>query len=198
MTRIGGQARGRDRELAIGAAALELVAELGYDRLTMDAVAARARASKATIYRRWPGKVELIADAVRAQIAADLAEIAATGDLRHDLLELVRTIRDRFRANRGLMVGLINAAEHDPKLKSMLRTEVTPDNIRVGNVIARMAAADGVSFPEQSIVAEIAPSAIGFRVLLSEEPTDEEYLHRLVDEVLLPLLTRPTGSGRNP
>ena len=53
------------RDAAICDAALALLAEVGYDRMSMDAVAARAHASKATIYRRWPGKRELVLDALR-------------------------------------------------------------------------------------------------------------------------------------
>lgn len=193
----GSRLKGKPRELAIVAATLELLAELGYDRLTMDAVAARARASKATIYRRWPGKPELVTHAMRTRLAVDTFEMAETGDLRNDLLLLVRTIRDRFAASRNLMLGLVNAAEHDPELGSMLRAEFVPDGKRAGDLIARMAIAAGVSPPDLTIIQEIAQSAIGLRVLLTLQPTDEEYLGRLVDEVVLPLLTHTTGSGRN-
>jgi AcrR family transcriptional regulator len=62
--------RDQQREEAILRAALELLAEIGYDQLTMDAVAARAHCSKATIYRRWPGKAELVTTAVRRQAVA--------------------------------------------------------------------------------------------------------------------------------
>ncbi|WP_297546447.1 helix-turn-helix domain-containing protein [Amycolatopsis sp.] len=57
--------RGEQREDAILLAVLELLAEVGYDQMTMDGVAARAHASKATIYRRWPGKAELVVTAVK-------------------------------------------------------------------------------------------------------------------------------------
>ena len=63
------EGRGRGREAAICQAALELLAEVGYDRMSMDAVALRARAGKATIYRHWPGKYELVLDAVRSRAA---------------------------------------------------------------------------------------------------------------------------------
>src|SRR3954447_26367558 len=53
-----------DREVEILEAALDVLAEVGYDRLTMDAVALKAKASKATLYRRWNGKVSLIIDAL--------------------------------------------------------------------------------------------------------------------------------------
>ena len=59
-----------DRELEILDATLTVLAEVGYDRLTMDAVAAAAKASKATLYRRWNGKVQLVIDALIAQKSA--------------------------------------------------------------------------------------------------------------------------------
>ena len=72
-----------DREQEILDAALEVLGEVGYDRLTMDAVASRAKASKATLYRRWTNKLTLVIDALVAQKAAP--EPADTGSLRGDL-----------------------------------------------------------------------------------------------------------------
>ena len=60
----GGRYLDSSRDLILREATLALLAEVGYDRLTMDAVAARARAGKTTIYRRWPGKAELVVDSV--------------------------------------------------------------------------------------------------------------------------------------
>ena len=65
-------------------AALEVLAEVGYDRLTMDAVAQRAKASKATLYRRWNSKATLVVDALATQKATP--PVPDTGDLRTDLL----------------------------------------------------------------------------------------------------------------
>ena len=92
--------RGAQREEAILLATLQLLAESGYDQLTIDAVAARARCSKATIYRRWPGKAALVVTAVRRY--AGPPELSAlvwcpkpvhqgvpeTRDQRHDLQAL--------------------------------------------------------------------------------------------------------------
>src|ERR1700749_4927164 len=77
------------REQEILDVCAELLTEIGYERLTIDAVAARARASKATIYRRWPGKPALVGAAVRH--VTDTARMAPdyTGDLRADLLALI-------------------------------------------------------------------------------------------------------------
>ena len=68
---------------ALRDAALELLAEIGYDRLSIDAVAARAKASKMTIYRRWSGKAELVVDALSS--LRKPGEVPDTGSLRGDL-----------------------------------------------------------------------------------------------------------------
>ena len=76
-----------DREQEILGATLEILVEAGYDRLTMDAVATRARASKATLYRRWNGKATLVIDALMSQKAPLVAPVD-TGSLRGDLLAM--------------------------------------------------------------------------------------------------------------
>src|SRR5580700_3381924 len=87
----GALARGRRRDAsrddALRQATIELLAELGYDRLTIDAVAARARAGKATVYRRWANKAELVADALAQRHAA--MAVPDTGSVRGDFLALI-------------------------------------------------------------------------------------------------------------
>src|SRR5271165_3463260 len=99
------------REQAILAAAAELVAEIGYERVTVDAIAARARASKATMYRKWPGKAELVADALRRQAEGQSAELPDTGSARGDLLWIVRSIALTFTSADGgpSLVSLVEA-----------------------------------------------------------------------------------------
>src|SRR3954452_8735043 len=72
-----------DREQEILDATLEVLADVGYDRLTMDAVAARAKASKATLYRRWTNKVSLVVEALQHQKGPNV--VPDTGSLRNDL-----------------------------------------------------------------------------------------------------------------
>src|SRR3982751_5349875 len=75
------------REAEILEAALTVLAEVGYDRLTMDAVATKAKASKATLYRRWNGKVSLVIDALHHHHQhANPAVAVDTGSLREDLI----------------------------------------------------------------------------------------------------------------
>src|SRR5438270_2335004 len=104
------QSRGAPRERAILAAVIDLLGEAGYEAMTMDAVAARAHASKTTIYRRWRGKPELVKAAVDGYVAARLPISADTGSLRGDLMAVMRAIRghltDEFLA---MMSGLLHA-----------------------------------------------------------------------------------------
>src|SRR6478752_7445309 len=75
-----------DREVEIFSAALEILRDVGYDRLTFDAVATAAKASKATLYRRWPHKRDLVIDAVGLFLGCPAEQDPHTGSLRGDLL----------------------------------------------------------------------------------------------------------------
>ena len=112
------------REVAICDAALALLLEVGYDRMSMDAVAARARASKATIYRRWPGKQELVLDAVRAR-GPGLVVTEDTGSLRGDLVATYSAARHGSAADDAdLIAGVLRAMRSTPELADCIRTEV--------------------------------------------------------------------------
>src|SRR3954465_4956485 len=96
-----GRGRPRDprRREAILAAAIALVGEVGYDRVTVDALAARAGVSKPTIYRRWPGgKPEIVVEAIRAK-RSEGGELPDTGSLRGDLLAMLGGVIDSLDAN---------------------------------------------------------------------------------------------------
>lgn len=98
-------ARGRPRDpgvdAAIRAATLELLAEGGYARLTMDQVAARAGVSKSSLYLRWPNKVAVVADALqhRARAVPDVPDTGSLpGDVRVFLYGLLRSRGEAARA----------------------------------------------------------------------------------------------------
>src|SRR6266436_2510658 len=82
------------REAELLAVTLRLLQEHGYDRLTVDAVATIARASKATVYRRWPSKAELVLAAFIEGVR-QVAVHPETGTLRGDLLHLGNLIRQQ-------------------------------------------------------------------------------------------------------
>jgi AcrR family transcriptional regulator len=103
-------------DAAIRAATLDLLAEVGYARLTMDQVAARARASKSSLYLRWPNKVALVAGAVQHRARA-VPEVPDTGSLPQDMqVFLTGLLRSRGEASRAL-AAVSGEIATNPKLR---------------------------------------------------------------------------------
>jgi AcrR family transcriptional regulator len=176
------------REQEILDVCAELLTEIGYERLTIDAVAARARASKATIYRRWPGKPALVGAAVRH--VTDTAHMAPsyTGDLRADLLVLIGNARDRFVRQGRLMAGMVNAMQNDPELATLLRADIARCKMTIDDLIGRYEAEGVITAPDPDLIRQLAPATLLIRVLVTGEPVEDDLLVRLVDHVMLPLL----------
>ncbi len=194
--------RGSGREAAICQAALELLAEVGYDRMSMDAVATRARASKATIYRHWPGKYELVLDALRSRGVSEVAP-ADTGSLRGDLLTALHAIADGISgADIKLMAGALRAMRADAQLATCVRDSMIEDKRSVARTIVDRAVRRGElpSTADPDLLHQVAPAIILFQLLICSQPADEPFLEHVVDDVLIPLLTHspatPSGSPR--
>ncbi|MBW4718778.1 TetR/AcrR family transcriptional regulator [Saccharothrix obliqua] len=184
--------RGEARERAILDATAELVAEVGYQAMTVDAVAARARASKATIYRRWRNKAELVKAALDAYDAGFNLVIPDTGDLRGDLVAVMEAMRakatDRYLA---LLDGLITAARYDRVLAAALREHQEDDELSPFTAGLQRAVARG-ELPadvDTALVHDVAEALI-MRQLTTGLPFDAAFIDRVVDRVLLPLIGR--------
>jgi AcrR family transcriptional regulator len=192
--------RGEAREEAIMDAALELVAEAGFDRATIDAIAARAGASKATIYRRWPGKPELVADAVRRRARPALLGLPDTGTLRGDLLAGVEAIGQAMTSKAGLVFfGLLVAMRTDPALAALVREQMLgrrlrPEDNPVSRALARGELSPGT---DPSLLFRVAVPLVNARLMLMGGQLDEKFVVGLVDDILIPLLTaeRRTSPG---
>jgi AcrR family transcriptional regulator len=187
--------RGAVREDAILRATLELLAESGYDQLTIDAVAARARSSKATIYRRWPGKAALVSTAVRRHAGQPAAAAPDTGSLRSDLLAALQVMRSSLSGqDAALILGLLSAMHRDPELAGAVREQVLDAKREVfGAVIARAAARGQIAATaDGALLAEISSAVLLSRLLVTGEPLDDAFTQHLVDAVLLPALERPS------
>jgi AcrR family transcriptional regulator len=182
------------RESAILEAALGLLIEVGYDRMSMDAVAARAHASKATIYRRWPGKRELVVDALRCR-APETLEPQDTGSLRGDLIAALSAAADGFVADdTALLAGVLRAMRAAPEIAECARQLIFEGKHAIGRTIVDRAVARGELGPDADpgVLFEVAPALLFFRALVTGEPVDTEFLEHVADDVLVPLLTRPT------
>ncbi len=186
-----GRPRSEERGQAILDAALELVAEVGYDGLSMDALAERARASKATIYRHWSGKAEIVAEAVRCRAEETMEIVPDTGSLRGDLLELLTHSCEVLAAEDGaLMAAVLWAMRTDPVLADLMRAHMVDGKRDVVREIVERSIARGECPAATNAVsaAEVMPAMVMSRLLFTGEPLDETFCVHLVDDVMLPLL----------
>jgi len=165
----------------------DLLIEQGFERLTVDAVAKRCNASKATIYRRWSSKVAL---AIAATVALlPIPEVPDTGDLRDDLVACsCAYIQDDRRI--AVLASLLIAARYDPVLRAAARDAIgSPVGGLFEHVLARAVSrgqvAKGIDI---DIIGEVLP-AIAFHYVTSLGlPIDEHLVLRVIDGVLLPAL----------
>jgi AcrR family transcriptional regulator len=180
---------GEERQQEILRAAYDILAEVGYAGLRFDAVAARARTSKATLYRHWPGKAELVAEAVRCCKASKF-EIPDTGSLRGDLLTLLRGMAEAMAGEDGpLLTGLVMAMRSDPELAAEMRSFAAAKS-PVGREICARAVERGelCASGTSGLIEEIAPPLLFMRCFARGEPLDESFVAHIVDDILLPLL----------
>src|SRR3954464_7565648 len=122
------------REAEILDAALAVLGEVGYDRFTMDAVAQKARASKATLYRRWNGKVALVIDALLSMKTPQ--EVPDTGSLRGDLLATfcgVGGLTDHSAV--ATFASVLTAISRDEEFAAAFRERVVGPKAAIGRQV---------------------------------------------------------------
>ncbi len=193
-----GRPRDESRDEAIYEAALELVAEVGYDRMSMDTLAARARVSKATIYRRWPGKLELVVAALKHRLVPPDSAQADTGSLRGDLIaDLTRAAEHLGGVTGVLLCGLAQAAATDPELASTVSLELMADKAHLAEAMLARARARGELGPGVTpVLLHELISALTLQRRLSGGVLDHDYIVHIVDDVLLPVLTAGSPATR--
>jgi AcrR family transcriptional regulator len=185
----GGRPPSEEARRAILDATLALLCEGGYAGLTMDAVAERACSSKATIYRHWSSKPDLVVDALAQDIAP--AAIEPTGSLRDDLLAIARALITKFTETPlgKVMCTVTEAASRDPllgRLMAQFRDERRAVTMQVlARAQARGEIRDGVDL---DLAAQMLVGPIFFRLMVTQEPLDAALAEQIVD-LILPGLT---------
>jgi len=178
------------RDVAIRDAALDLLSEIGYDRLTMDGIAARAHASKATIYRRWQGKAALVVDALNCSKGE--AHDVDTGSLEGDLAAISEgACSQESRFNSNLMLGIITALAHDDELRQVFRERMIHPRTVVMRGIFERAVERGEVSPGRNIdlLVSLFPALMIQQVLITGELPDADFTWHVVHDVILPLAT---------
>ncbi|MFF8645920.1 MULTISPECIES: TetR/AcrR family transcriptional regulator [unclassified Streptomyces] len=180
-----------EREAELYEAVLDLLREVGYDALTMDAVAARTRSSKATLYRQWGSKPELVAKALRHNKPASLADID-TGSLRGDLNEMVARSDDcQMEKDAALMRGLFHAVHENPELHQALRNLLIEPELTGLNALLRRAVERGEVAADNPALEYVVHMMVGgfvARDLIEDRPVDQAFLASYLDAVVLPAL----------
>ncbi|MFI1733595.1 TetR/AcrR family transcriptional regulator [Streptomyces acidicola] len=184
--------RGAVLERAILDAALEQLSTVGWSGLTMEGVAAGAQTGKAAVYRRWPSKEDLVAEALQAGLP-QFDEAPDLGSVREDLLELCRQVREAMFSRPGFAMrsvihecdtaqverfnGVIVEGVVEPTVK--LLRDVINRGIERGEV--RPDAANGYVF-------DAIPAMMMYRSKMCASEWSERDIEEMVDQLMVPLL----------
>ena len=195
-----GRKRDLTRDPEILEATLDVLAETGYEGMTIDMVAARAKAGKATVYRRWSSKSDLVIDAVACMKGPRLSEdeLPDTGTLRGDLVALIKphAIEDGQR-KLAVMAGLVSMLSSHPELADAATAAIVEPRARINRILFERAAARGEisADADLALIAQISSAMATHRTLLQRKQVDRAYLISLIDGVILPALgARPAPS----
>jgi AcrR family transcriptional regulator len=188
--------RGAALEDAILQAAYDELSEVGYTALTVEAVAARARTGKASIYRRWQTKAELVLDALTAELPQAEAcglvpafpESATTSEALHGLAHAISTTLcspagDAMRAVKC-------EAASDPELAQLVDDRFMAPRRAAMLALLQRGVERGEVRPEAAtmLVADVLPAMLGHRIMIQREPITEHTITEIIEQVLLPLV----------
>ncbi|MEU2869828.1 TetR/AcrR family transcriptional regulator [Streptomyces olivoreticuli] len=180
-----------EREGELYGAVLEILREVGYDALTMDAVAARTHSSKATLYRQWKGKPELVASALRHQKPVKISSID-TGTVRGDLQAMLCAADDaQMEKDAALMRGLGHAIHTNPDLRRALRELLIEPELQGLHAVMRRGVERGelaADNPALDYVGHMMVGAFVTRHLIEDRTADSAYLARYINAVMVPAL----------
>jgi AcrR family transcriptional regulator len=189
-TRLG-RKRDHTRDPEILDAALQVLSETGYDGMTIDMVAARARAGKATLYRRWPSKAELVIDAVACMKndQIDFEHLPDTGTLRGDVVAMVKphTIVEGEKKIK-VTAGVLSLLSDNPELAEAVNAAIVEPRAAINRMFLRRAIERGEIAADVDVeeLSHLVTSMITYRLLMLRKPVDRAYILSVIDGVLLP------------
>ncbi len=182
---------------AVMDAAIALFVDGGVNGVTVDAVAARARVAKTTIYRHWPERASLIIDTVRSTF--EHVRTPDTGSLRGDLLALA--CGPCGQANElpmSVLGGLMTALQNDPALSAAWRRRFLEPRLAATRAIFDRAVRRGEVDPDVDLdlILTILPSMCAYRSTVGGGIVDADFVARVLDDIILPTV-RQHPSSRN-
>ncbi|MDA0252280.1 MAG: TetR/AcrR family transcriptional regulator [Actinomycetota bacterium] len=180
-----------DRERELLAVTLRLLQEHGYERLTLDDVAATGRASKATMYRRWPTKAELVLAAFIEGVSQD-AVPPDTGNLREDLIAIGDTVCAHVREHGSTLRAVLGEASRNTDLNDVLQEQLFDQRRAMMKEVLTHAADRGEICPGavNSELWDLLPGYLIYRAVIQNRPATRRTVRTLVDDMILPSLMR--------
>jgi AcrR family transcriptional regulator len=179
------------REAELLAVTLQLLQEHGYDRLTVDAVANTARASKATVYRRWHSKAELVLAAFTEGVR-QVAVPPNTGTLRGDLLKLGEICCQQTHQHATTIRAVLVEVSRHPALNDAMQHNFIDQRKALMQQVLQEAVDRG-EITEAAITDDLwdlLPGYLIFRSIVPDRPPTRRTVQALVDDFIIPGLTR--------
>lgn len=198
MAEQGGRPRSARSHNAIMDATLGLLMEIGYQRLTIEGVAARAKVGKTTIYRWWPSKCRLVMEAVGTRIA--VPPLPVTGDSRVDLRMAIQAAFDGFESSplgdivTGLAVDLLHDPDAVADFQAMLRPRQEPVAALIASMVQR---GDLPTDVDAGLLHDIWAGTLFYRALL-RRPHSPHVVDQLTDLLLDGRLPRSPAAAPAP
>lgn len=185
-----------EREVEIFEAVVRLVAETGYDKLTYDAVATEVHASKATLYRKWPTKAELVVEAVVSRMCANDDCDIDTGSLRGDLLAGACEDGGLTSTMPGLVSSLLPALQRDSDFFEVFRTRFVEPKLRRTMVVFARAVERGEIGPDAELgrLAMVLPAMCIHAAVVLGQTVGRAEAVAIIDTVVLPACRATLGA----
>ncbi|MFI5041016.1 MAG: TetR/AcrR family transcriptional regulator [Acidimicrobiales bacterium] len=182
-----GRPRSGECDRAIEDAALQLLVDEGFGRMSMEGIAARAGVGKATVYRRWDSKERLVVEAVRRRF---LEHVVApdTGSVRSDMLELLSALHRRLVSDGAVMQAFSAEQSRHPDLGAMFRAVFLDDRRSATRAILERAVARGELAPSSDIdlLADVGPALLWQRMTVLGTAPDAGLPERIVAQFFSP------------
>jgi AcrR family transcriptional regulator len=184
LPRRRGRPRSETARRAILAAALELAAERDAERVTMDAIARRARVSKETLYRWWRSKGEVLLEAL-AQRGEEAIPVPDTGSLAGDLRPFMRSTAAALdRPTRRLLRTLAAQAAADPAFAEQMRERfLARRRAALAAVLDRAVERGEVTAPRAAIALDLVFGSLWYRLIFGIGPLDRRWADSVTDAV---------------
>lgn len=182
-----------ERESELLSVTLQLLQQHGYDRLTVDEVAATAHASKATVYRRWPTKAELVLAAFVEGVSQD-AEPPDTGSLREDLIRIGDTVCAQSKQHAATMRAVLGEVSRNPALNDAMQSQLVDQRRAMMKKVLRQAVDRGELEAEEANgeLWDLLPGYLIFRSVIQNRPATRRTVRAIVDDMIMPSLKRRT------